>query len=59
MCTGARGEVQARVRGVWSRELDMATIGIGAACSCGLTDSWDKSVQVNVFYINDVMSFCK
>lgn len=37
----------------------MATIGIGAACSWGLTDGWDKSVQVSVFNINDVMSFCK
>lgn len=50
MCTGAKGEVQTRVRGVWSQELDMATIGIGVACSWGLTDGWDENVQV--FFLN-------
>lgn len=58
MCTGEWwGET--RVRGVWSQELDMATTGIGVACSWGLTDGWDESVQVFFFNINDVMSFCK
>ena len=51
MCTGAKSEAQARVRGACSQELDLAVIGIRGSLQLGrLTDGWNKSVQVKGFF---------